>query len=111
MESMDPLDGIVISTITEAEFRYGLLKKPGVTKLHIAVEAFLTKANVMPWDSNAAKAYASLRLTMTAGGKALSALDMMIAAHAISLNALLVTSDKGFQHAAGLSTVNWAIDL
>ncbi len=101
-----------ISAVTEGELRYGLAKKPGAIKLRKAVEVLLTVVNVLPWDSEAAKAYGIMRAKMTAEGKALSTLDMMIAAHAASLNAVLVTNDKAFRHAAGLhSTVNWATDL
>lgn len=106
------LDESSISAVTEGELRYGLAKKPAAIKLRKAVETLLTVVNVLPWDSEAAKAYGMMRAKMTAAGKTLSALDMMIAAHAASLNAVLVTNDKAFRHAAGLhTTVNWTTDL
>jgi tRNA(fMet)-specific endonuclease VapC len=53
-----------------------------------------------------------MRAKMTAAGTPLGALDMMIASHAASLDAILVTTDKAFRHAEGLhSRVNWATDL
>lgn len=111
------LDESIISVVTEAELRYGLARKPEATKLSEAVESFLAAVQIRQWDSQAARAYASLRAQMTASGKTLSALDMMIAAHAVSLGSVLVTNDKAFAKATtfkkhGLrATVNWAQDV
>jgi tRNA(fMet)-specific endonuclease VapC len=63
-------------------------------------------------ESEAAQAYGTLRAALVAQGKMLSAMDMLIAAHASSLRAVLVTNDKAFGYAAGLfATVAWADDL
>jgi tRNA(fMet)-specific endonuclease VapC len=49
---------------------------------------------------------------LAATGKALAALDMLIAAHALSANAVLVTHDKAFlQITASLNVIDWATDL
>jgi tRNA(fMet)-specific endonuclease VapC len=101
-----------ISAVTEAELRFGLAKKPHAIKLRKAVEGLLDTIGVLPWDSEAARAYGTMRAKMNASGKVLSAMDMMIAAHAASLHAVLVTTDGTFRHAEGLQTIeNWATDF
>ncbi|SEG62618.1 tRNA(fMet)-specific endonuclease VapC [Bryocella elongata] len=103
---------IAISTITEAEVRYGLARKPGATQLHKLVNEFLANLQVLPWDSAAAAAYAALREDLSRRGRTLSALDMLIAAHALSAGAVLVSADGAFSHAMPpLRTENWAPDL
>jgi tRNA(fMet)-specific endonuclease VapC len=105
-------DRVVISAMTEAEVRYGLAKKSGAVRLSEAVEEFLAAVEILPWDSDAARAYGAMRAAMSAAGKTLSAMDMLIAAHAASVEATLVTSDKAFRHAKGLAgLVDWATDI
>jgi tRNA(fMet)-specific endonuclease VapC len=98
-----------ISTVTEAELRYGLAKKPGAIKERIAVEAYLANAAILAWDSAAAQAYALLRAEQEGKGRPLSAEDLMIAAHALSLGLVLVTSDRAFSSVDGLRTEDWTI--
>jgi tRNA(fMet)-specific endonuclease VapC len=108
----DNLGQAAISTITEGELRFGLAKNPNAVKLRKAVESFLAVITVLPWDSAAARSYGVMRAKMAAAGTPLGALDMMIASHAASLDAILVTTDKAFRHAEGLhSRANWATDL
>jgi tRNA(fMet)-specific endonuclease VapC len=112
LEDVDSSDTVAISAITEAEIRYGLAKKPGAARWRTSVEGFLANVTILPWDSEAAQAYGTLRAALVAQGKMLSAMDMLIAAHASSLQAVLVTNDKAFGYAAGLfATVAWADDL
>ncbi len=108
----DNLNDAAISAVTEGELRFGLAKNPQAVKLRKAIESFLGVITVLPWDSGAARSYGVMRARMAAAGTPLGALDMMIASHAASLDAILVTTDKAFRHAEGLhSRVNWATDL
>jgi tRNA(fMet)-specific endonuclease VapC len=101
-----------ISAITEAEIQYGLAKSPNTNLLRSAVEGFLAKIQILPWGSEEAQAYGSLRADQEAAGKPLGNLDTLIAAHAISVGAILVTNDKAFLQVPTLpATVNWAKDL
>ena len=103
---------IAISAITEGELLYGLARRPEAVQLHRATEVVLAKVEILPWDSNAAVAYATLRLRMSARGKSLSANDLLIAAHAIATDATLVTRDGAFSQIDALRPlVNWATDL
>lgn len=101
---------IAISTITEAEVLYGLACKPGALHLRVAAELFLASVERPPWDSAAARSYAALRLRQRHKGRSLSAEDLMIAAHALSLGLVLVTHDKAFSHVDGLRTEDWTIE-
>ncbi len=101
-----------ISVITEAEIQFGLAQNPSATLLRSAVEAFFAKIQVLPWGREEAQAYGALRAKQEAAGKPLGNLDMLIAAHAISIGAILVTNDKALSKVPGLpGSVNWATEL
>lgn len=89
-----PMDSIVISTVTQAELLYGLARKGHPAALTNLIREFLLRVQVLPWDGHAATAYGDLRASCAAVGITLGALDMMIAAHAVAANATLITNDK-----------------
>jgi tRNA(fMet)-specific endonuclease VapC len=62
----------------------------------------------LSWSSEAASRYGELRAGMERSGQNLSALDMLIAAHALSIEAVLVTSDRAFVRTPGLAVEDWA---
>jgi tRNA(fMet)-specific endonuclease VapC len=112
LEALGEEEIACISSITEAELRYGLAKRPAAHTLRAAVEGLLFKLRILPWGSKEAAAYGELRAKLEAAGISLSELDMQIAAHAISVGAVLVTNDEAFLHVEDLdATVNWASDL
>lgn len=115
-EQMEDASGnhgaVAISAISEAEMLYGLARRPEATRLRSAIEAFFDTVKVLAWDSEAARAYGSLRASLTAAGKSLANMDLLIAAHAVAMDAILVTSDKAFLQVEALRPVaNWATDL
>ena len=99
---------VFISVITEAELRFGVLRRRDATKLEILVEEFLKFVEIKSWDSAAARHYAELRATLERDGQPMGNLDMMIAAHALALGAALATSDRVFGRVNGLKVENWA---
>jgi tRNA(fMet)-specific endonuclease VapC len=100
-----------ISAITEAELQYGVAKSSNATTLRLALEGFLAKIQILAWGRNEAHAYGRLRAKQEAAGRPLGNLDMLIAAHAVSVGAILVTNDKAFSHVADLpETLKWATD-
>jgi tRNA(fMet)-specific endonuclease VapC len=100
-----------ISAITEAELQYGVAKSPKAKTLGPALEGFLAKIQIFSWGRDEAYAYGRLRAKQEATGKPLGNLDMLIAAHAVSVGAILVTNDKAFSHVTDLSGIlNWATD-
>jgi tRNA(fMet)-specific endonuclease VapC len=102
---------IAISAIVEGEIRYGVARKPQATRLRASVEALLSMLRTLPWDSAAARDYGNVRAQLSAVGKSLSTLDTLIAAHALSVDAVLVTHDNAFKQVHSLRTVDWATDL
>jgi tRNA(fMet)-specific endonuclease VapC len=112
LEDVTGEDEVCISAITEAEIRYGLAKRPMRIEVREEVERFLKTIEIEVWDSEAAFQYGKLRASLEAKGKMLANMDMLIAAHAAAIGAVLVTNDKAFEHAEGMfATVNWADDL
>ncbi len=105
-------EDVCISAITEAEIRYGLAKRAVKAEFRVEVERFLDAIDVLPWSSDAARVYASLRADLEKAGRTLSNLDMLIASHAVASRCTLVTNDRAFQNAAHvLKIVSWADDL
>ena len=88
--------------------------KPGAIRLRSAVERLFQIIAIRPWDSPAAHAYSRLRAQLRAAGKALADPDFLntIAAHALSLDACLISHDKAFRNAAPhLAVQDWANDI
>ena len=104
-----PMAHVFISSVTEGELRYGVSRRAGATKLEQIVEEFLLRVNILPWDSQAAKHYGHLRAECQRVGQPMGNLDMMIAAHALSVGAILVTSDRVFARVKQLKTEDWTV--
>ncbi len=104
---------IAISAITEGEVLFGLTKNPGAkaARLRASVQLLFPTLRILPWDSAAARAYGTVRAQLSAAGKPLSIMDTLIAAHALSVDAVLVTHDNAFRQVRALRTVDWAADL
>jgi tRNA(fMet)-specific endonuclease VapC len=102
-----PMAEVGISVITEAELRFGVARKPGHSRLETAVEEFLLRVEILPWDSAAAQCYASLRYALERTGDPMGNLDMMIAAQALSAPAMLVPHDHVFHRVKHLKVEDW----
>lgn len=104
-----PMAQILVSTVTEAELRYGVARKQGATKLQQLVEEFLLLVTVLPWDSDAAKQYSQLRADLERQGQPIGNVDLMIGAHALALSAVLVSSDHVFARIKKLKIEDWTV--
>ncbi|MGH9512355.1 MAG: type II toxin-antitoxin system VapC family toxin [Terriglobales bacterium] len=102
------MSDLSVSVITEAELRFGLVRRPELSHLGVIVEDFLSRVETLPWDSNAAKTYANLRADLEREGKLLGSMDMMIAAHALAAGRVLVTHDEGFRRVKKLRIEDWS---
>lgn len=103
------MSSLCISAITEGELLFGLAKRPDAKNLHLVVREFLKRVDTLPWDSLAAERYGSVRAEMMGQGKILSPLDLLIATHALSVDAILVTNDSAFHQIAELHIEDWSI--
>lgn len=96
-----------ISSVTVAELAFGVAKS-GSVRNRSALQAFLVPLEVAPFDLAAALAYGDTRADLERRGQPIDPLDLQIAAHALSLNAILVTNnEREFRKVAGLTLDNW----
>ncbi len=102
-----PVAQVGISVVTEAELRFGVVRKPEAQGLKVAVEQFLLRVEILPWDSRAAEYYANLRSELEGDGLPMGSLDMMIAAQALAANSVLVTNDRAFSRIKRLKIEDW----
>lgn len=102
-----PMHSMGISAITAGELAFGLAKRPEAVALRAAVHEFLRRVDVLPWDADVAQTYGQLRAQVQSEGIGLSALDMQIAAHALHVQAILVSSDQAFGRLTQLKHENW----
>jgi tRNA(fMet)-specific endonuclease VapC len=102
-----PMHSLGISAITAGELAFGLAKRPEAVALRAAVHEFLRRVDVLPWDAAVAQTYGRLRAQMQNEGIGLSALDMQIAAHAVHVKAILVSSDRAFGQLTEITHENW----
>ena len=100
---------VCVSVITEAELLYGVRMAGGNSELQRDVDDFLRRLNVLVWDSAAAAEYADIRSDLQGRGAAIGGMDLMIAAHARSLGATLVTNnERHFRRVNHLRVENWS---
>lgn len=98
---------VCTSVIVASEMRFGAAKR-GASKLAAQVEAILAAMEVRPFDVPADREYAKLRLHLEHGGTPIGPNDMLIAAHALATEAILVTANVSeFSRVRGLALENW----
>lgn len=102
-----PMASLCVSAVTEGELLFGLAKRSGARRLELAVRGFLLHVDVLPWDSAAANRYGPMRAELEREGRSLGPLDLMIAAHAMSVGAILVTNDHAFTQVSNLKIEDW----
>lgn len=89
-----PPSAVCISALTRAELLEALSRFPAGHGLHVVVRQFLKAIRSLPWDADAADWHAQVRRNVTRCCGALGELDLMVAAHALALGAVLVTCDS-----------------
>lgn len=100
-------DNICTSIIVAAELRYGCTKS-GSQRLLKAVEDLLGEINVLAFDVPADANYGEIRAELETAGKPIGGNDLLIAAHAYTIGAAVVTANSGeFKRIRGLKVENW----
>lgn len=102
----DRTAGILTSSIVLCELQFGLQRKPN-PRLKRALERILENIDVLALEGDAATHYAATRASLEQAGTPLSANDLLIAAHALSLGATLVSAEAAFARVPGLRLENW----
>jgi tRNA(fMet)-specific endonuclease VapC len=101
------LEDVAVSVITEAELLFGLARRPLAHELSRAVHELLGRITILPWTPEAAEQYARLRFALETQGQPIGAMDLMIAAHALAEDAVLVTNDAAFRRIERLKLEDW----
>lgn len=97
---------VIMSSITYAELEYGVAVSANPAQEKINLGSLVEDIQVIPFDAAAGVAYGPIRLATR--DKKKDALDKLIAAHAVSLNAVVVTNNtKDFARYPGLTIENW----
>ena len=102
-----PMSQVLISAVTEAELLFGAARKREAVRLKTAIDEFLLRVDSLLWDSNAARHYANVRAALEIAGTPMGNLDMMIGAHALAVEAVLVTNDRSFRRLKHLKIEDW----
>lgn len=107
----DLTQGIVgISSITLAEMQYGIGKSSKPVKNQKALDQFLQPLSILDFNTVAAIEYGKIRSDLEKKGTPIGSLDVLIAAHARSVGAILVTNNtKEFNRVAELKIENWTL--
>lgn len=101
------LGQLAVSSITASELAFGV-EKSGSERNKQALKKFLSPLEILPYDEQAVWHYAQLRHDLQSKGQTIGSLDMLIAAHALALDVVLVTNNtKGFERIERLKLENW----
>jgi len=99
---------IGISSITLAELQYGVAKSQAQQRNAEALSEFLIPLEVLPFGESATQVYGEIRTILERQGNIIGAMDLLIAAHALSLEATLATNNvKELARVPDLKIENW----
>ena len=105
-----PLQQQVMSAVTFAELTYGVQASAAAKRKQnqSVLDSLVLHLAVLDWPQDAAKHYAEIRTDLKKRGAQLGAADLMIAAHARAMGAIVVTNNvKDFARVKGLEVENW----
>jgi tRNA(fMet)-specific endonuclease VapC len=105
-----PLAQQVMSAVTFAELTYGVQASATAKRKQnqAILDSLALHLAVLDWPQDAAKHYAEIRADLKKRGSQLGAADLMIAAHARAMGAIIVTNNvKDFGRVKGLEVENW----
>jgi len=98
------------SIVVASEIYFGLAKR-GSEPLRRQAERILGALEILPLESPADRHYGEIRAHLTRRGELIGQNDLFIAAHARSLELILVTGNENeFSRVPGLTMENWLAD-
>ena len=104
------IKNICISSITYGELCFGI--ENGDNSMREAcweqLDIFTQRLLIDPWDEDAARHYGFIRAVLKKQGTLIGNNDLLISAHALSMNAVLVTNNvREFSRVPDLTIENW----
>jgi tRNA(fMet)-specific endonuclease VapC len=104
-----PVSDFAISAITHAELQYGVAKSKNIDTNQNALNEFLLPLTILPFHGEKLmKCYGEIRALLELKGKIIGPLDMMIAAHALSLHLTIISNNiREFSRIQKLKCENW----
>jgi tRNA(fMet)-specific endonuclease VapC len=102
----NPLCKMVTSVVVQCELAYGLTRRPS-PRYQTAYDLQMQQLIVLPLDADVVSYYATIRTQLERQGTPIGPNDTLIAAHALSLNATLVSADAEYSRVPGLRVENW----
>jgi tRNA(fMet)-specific endonuclease VapC len=107
IQRCSPAD-LCLSSIVAAELRYGADNSQHPARNHSRLDILLGEIRCLDFDLLASAVYGAIRVALERRGRPIGAHDMLIAAHAISADAVLVSDNvREFERVKGLSVENW----
>jgi predicted nucleic acid-binding protein len=107
--ALSPLGTLVFQASLWLNWNTALPRAHSPGKNREALEEFVSPLDVAGFDRDAAEAYGRIRDARERKGLRIGAMDMLIAAHALSFGANLVTNNETeFRRVAGLRVENWS---
>ncbi len=98
---------VCTSIIVVCELRFGILKRQAAL-LARKIELFLAGIEICSMERGVDQKHAELRTALELAGTPISANDMLIAAHALALDCILVTAnEREFRRVPNLVVENW----
>jgi tRNA(fMet)-specific endonuclease VapC len=105
-----PIRDQAVSVVTVAELLYGVKLSARPKQARAAFDAFIRHLEVIEWSADAAEHYADIRANLKLRGEMIGANDLLIAAHARNLKAIMVTNNvREFRRVKGLKVENWSV--
>ena len=99
-----------LSVIVAAELRFGAAKLASI-RFSAAVEAWLAGFDVRPWPAEATRHYANIRTALERAGQPIGNMDLLIAAHAMAEDSVVVTNNaREFLRVPGLAVEEWSLE-
>lgn len=109
LQEIEKSHTVALSSIVVSELLYGVTKKES-PKLMKIVSAFINNFIIYDYSKISAQSYATIRTNLEKKGKIIGANDLLIASHALSLGAILVTNNsREFERVEDLILEDWSI--
>ncbi len=101
-----------ISSITHAELQYGIEKSKNKNTNQAALDEFLLPLTILPFHGQRlVTCYGEIRASLESKCQTIGPLDMLIAAHALSLDLIIISNNiKEFSRIQNLKCENWISD-